>query len=401
MEILKYSIQNLLARKSRSMLTILSIMIGIATIFIFASFGWGLQKYVKDIGEESGLDKFMLQAKGGSAPGMDDTFKLEDSDLDEVLRTRGVSEATGMYFAAAQVEKDRVNKFVWLVGHSANPKDIKLVEELFTFGVETGRQLQNGDDGRVVLGHNYRVPDKIFNKPYGVGDNIKINGKKFSIIGFYEKVGNPSDDANIYMIEDTYKDLIANATFAMVFGRVTDYNDMDNTIDRIEKNVRKERGLEEGKEDFFVQSYEDALEMFTNVLAIVIGFVFLIVIISAVVASVNTANTMITSVLERVQEIGVMKSIGARNSKIRDIFLIESSILGLLAGVSGVVVGWIISFAGGQMLDALSWGFLAPYYNWTLFVGCIGLATLVGTVSGVAPAIYASKQNAVDALRYE
>jgi putative ABC transport system permease protein len=187
----------------------------------------------------------------------------------------------------------------------------------------------------------------------------------------------------------------------MIMARVHDKDEMDNVVNRAEKKLRNVRDLEEGKEDFSVQSFADALETFTSVLNIIVGFIFLIVIISAIVASVNTANTMITSVLERTREIGVMKSIGATNDNIKNIFILESAVIGFVAGFFGVVVGWLLAYSSGQALDGLGWGFLMPTFPLALWTGCILLSTLVGMFSGFVPAYYASKQKPVEALRYE
>jgi putative ABC transport system permease protein len=110
---------------------------------------------------------------------------------------------------------------------------------------------------------------------------------------------------------------------------------------------------------------------------------------------------MITSVLERFKEIGVLKSIGARNSEIFKIFLFESGFLGFVAGTIGVLVGWGITVFAAGILDNLGYGFLSPHYSWHLFAACILFATLTGAISGMIPAWRASKINTVDALRYE
>ncbi|MFH1316168.1 MAG: ABC transporter permease [Candidatus Woesearchaeota archaeon] len=402
LEIIKYSLKNLWSRKMRSFLTILSIFIGISAIFIFASFGIGLYSYVGEIAAESGLDKFMVQAKGIGAPGLDNTFKLEQKDLDAISRIKGVKETSFWYLKPGQIDKDKVKKFVFLAGVGEEKTDIKLLEEMMTVKILSGRNLKKGDRGKVTVGYNYQLPDKIFKKPYKIGEKMNINGVDFEIIGFWEEIGNPGDDSNVYMFEDDMKSLFGeDITYAVLIGRAEDPENMDALVEKVEKELRKVRGLEEGKEDFTVQSFADAFEMFTSIINIVVGFIFLIVLISGIVASVNTANTMVTSVLERIKEIGVMKSIGARNSTIRNIFLIESGILGFVAGIFGITFGWFLSYYGGVILNGLGWGFLAPRFPIWLFIFCVLLSTVVGTVSGVAPAIYASKQKPVDALRYE
>lgn len=401
-EIIKYALKNLWNRKSRSLLTILSILIGISAIFIFASFGIGLYSYVDEIAGEAGIDLFFVQQRSMGAPGLDDTFILDADDLKAIERTKGVEQAAAMYMKAAEVEQERQKKYAFIIGYEDEEKDIAMIDTLFNVEVIEGRQFKKGDRGKVVLGYNYQLPDKIFSKPYQVGQKITINGKRFEIIGFYSAVGNPSDDANIYVIEDDMLTMYGeDISYGFIIGKVDDPEEMDTTISRIKKELRKTRGLEEGKEDFFVQSYEDTIDMYMSVLNVIIGFIFLIVLISAIVASVNTANTMVTSVLERVKEIGVMKSIGARNSEIRNIFLFEASTLGIVAGMLGVFVGWLLASVGGNILDQLGWGFLSPKFHPSLFIICILLATVVGAISGMAPAIYASKQKPVDALRYE
>lgn len=398
-ESIKYSLRNLYARKSRSLFTILSISVGIATIFIFVSFGLGLVGYVDEVSSESSAQLVLVQPRGGGGTGLDTTFKLTDADVNSIEKTKGVFEASGASIKAAEVMQGDTRKYVFLMGYDP---DVPLVMNSWNIDILKGRWLDDNDEGRALLGYNYQIPDKIFPKGYEVGDKIEVQGQKVRIVGFLESVGNPQDDSNIYIIDDFVDDLYPDdeQSYGMILARV-DTRDIEAVAERIEKNLRKSRGQEEGKEDFHVQSYESLLESFTSVLNMVVGFIILIALISVVVSAVNTANTMITSVLERVKEIGVIKSIGARNSEIFKIFLFESSFLGFVSGVSGVLVGFLITFAAGSMLDSLGWGFLSPQYSWTLFIGCILFATLTGGISGVFPAYQAAKLKPVDALRYE
>jgi len=398
-ESIKYSLRNLNQSRARSFLTLLSIFVGIATIFIFISFGWGLYDYIQELSSSSSADKVMIQARGAGAPGLDDTFKLTDDDLDAVRKTSGVYEVSGAYFKIAEVQQKDIKKYTFIVGYDpAEP----LLMEMFNIEVERGRELENREAGKVILGYNYQVPDAIFPKAYDINDNIEINGEKMKVIGFYESVGNPQDDSQMYITTDYLEELYANEnlSYGMILARV-DPKNIDGVVERIEKSLRKERGLEKGKEDFSVQSFQDMIEAYSSALNIVIGFVVLIALISVVVSAVNTANTMITSVLERIKEIGVIKSIGARNSEIFKIFLFESAFLGFVAGVIGVLLGWVISYTGGIILDGLGWGFLSPHFSIWLFVGLVSFATITGGISGVIPAMKASKISPVDALRYE
>jgi len=398
-ESVKYSLNNIKKSKARSILTILSIFVGIATIFIFVSYGWGLYDYIDEFTSSSSADKLMIMSKGTGIPGLDTTFKLLDGDIRTIKNTAGVYEATGIYMGVGEIEQDDSKKYVFV---SSYDPDLPMIMELSDIEIIEGRELRNGDSGKVTLGYNYFIKNKIFPNAYSVNSKINVQGQELRIVGFYESVGNPSDDSNIYITNDFMSDLYPNKelSYGMILARV-DKDDIDGIADRVENKLRQYRDLDKGKEDFTVQSYADLLESFTVVLDIIIGFIVLIAFISIVVSAVNTANTMITSVLERFKEIGVLKSIGARNSEVFKIFLFESGFLGFVAGVIGVLVGWSgANFAAG-ILDNLGYGFLSPHYSWILFAGLIGFATFTGAISGMLPAWRASKINAVDALRYE
>ncbi len=398
-ESVKYSLNNIKKSKARSILTILSIFVGIATIFIFVSYGWGLYDYIDEFTSSSSADKLLIQPKGQGVPGLDNTFKLLDDDLRVIEKTAGVYEATGMYIGAGDIVQDDSMKYVFVTSYDPT---LPLIMELSNIDVIKGRALRSGDSGKVTLGYNYLIKNKIFPKAYSLNSKIEVHGQELRIVGFYESVGNPSDDSNIYVTNDFMSELYPEKTlsYGMIIARV-DKEKIDETGDRVEKKLRQYRNLDEGKEDFTVSSFADLLESFTVVLNIVIGFIILIAFISVIVSAVNTANTMITSVLERFKEIGVLKSIGARNSEIFKIFLFESGFLGFVAGVIGVLVGWGASNLGAGILDNLGYGFLSPHYSWVLFVGLIAFATFTGAISGMIPAWRASKINAVDALRYE
>lgn len=396
-ESILYSLRNLKNRKTRSLFTIFSIMMGITTIFIFVSYGLGLYKYIEDVSAGSSVDKLLIQAKGSSIAGLDTTFSFSEDDLRAVEQTAGVYEATGVYFKVVEIKQDKKLAYTYLIAYDpAKP----LIMELSNIDIYKGRQLKVGDNG-IVLGYNYQFPDKILPKSYPLNSNIEVNGNKIKIIGFYSAVGTPQDDAQIYVTNDKMKELFGeNISYNWIVAKV-DVSRMNGIKNSVERALRKQRGLEEGKEDFFVQSYDEMIESYSSVLNIVIGFIILIALISVLVSSINTANTMVTSVLERVKEIGVIKSIGGKNSEVFGIFLFESAFLGFIAGVIGVILGWILSFIGGLILDYIGYSFLAPYFPISLFLGCIAFAVVTGAISGVVPAVKASKTNPVETLRYE
>ncbi len=398
-ESMLYSLRNLKHSKARSFFTILSIFVGITTIFIFISFGLGLINYTEELKSDSTVNKINIQPRGIGPPGTDDTFALTEEDLDVVDKTSGVFEASGVYFKAVETKSEDSLRFVWAVAY--DPKK-PLILDMFDVDIEKGRELRSGDTGRVVLGHNYLIDDDIFPNALDINDKIEIQGEEFRVVGFYESLGNPQDDANIYMAQEDFERIYAGdlSGYNWIIANV-DVDNIDSVIERVEDNLRRSRGLEEGKEDFFVQSFEDLLEQFNTVLLFIVVFVIMIALVSVLVSAVNTANTMVTSTLERVKEIGVIKSIGAKNSEVFKIFLFESGFLGLIAGILGVTIGFLITYFAAGFLDRLGFGFLSPSYSMVLFIGLILFATVTGAISGAWPAWQASKVKPVDALRYE
>jgi putative ABC transport system permease protein len=397
-ESINYSIRNLKHKKGRSFLTLFSILIGIATIFIFVSFGYGLYKYTEDLTSSSSANKILIMSKGGMMGMGGGDFVLNDDDVEAIERATGVNKVSGFKMKTAEVKDgNKIATYTNMISY--DPRDYFVLES-FDITIDKGRMLEKGDKKAVVLGANYRIDGKILDEGIDVNDVIEINGIKMKAVGFVSSMGNPSDDAQIYMSQDYFDEIYPNESYIQIVAEV-DTKNIEQVVDNVERALRKERNLEKGKEDFTVQSFDDLIESFSMVLNIIVGFVILIALISVLVSAINTANTMITSVLERYREIGVLKAIGATNGEIFFIFLFESALLGFIAGVLGVLVGWFASSVAGNILMNLGWGFLQPYYDVYLFGGCILFAVLTGAISGVLPAMRASKINIVNALRYE
>ena len=398
---IRYSIQHVRKRKLRSLLTILSILIGIAAVFALLSFGIGIQNYVNALADESGRDKLFIQARGIGAPGTDDNFFLAKDDVNFVSKIKGVDEIVGMYFAAGEIEVDDVKKFYFVSGVDTNKVDF--VEETFAISIFKGRQLKEGDLNKAVLGYNYQFDDKIFKKGIKLGDKIRINSNPFEVIGFYDEIGNPQDDGNVYITKEGFEQLYPDKKDKFGFIMLSSQNGVipKELAERIEEKLRKFKDEDKGKEDFFVQTFEDALATFTTIINVINAVLVLIALISLVVAFVNIMNTMYTAIIERTKEIGVMKAVGARNSDILLIFVFESGFLGLVGGLCGVMIGYAVASIGGRIAAANGFALLKPEFQIILIVGCLLFSFLVGTAAGYLPARRASKLKPVDALRYE
>ena len=394
-----YSLKSLNQRKTRSFLTMLSVVIGVMAVFTLLSFGLGIQNYIDSIAEEAGVDKFMIQARGMGAPGTDTTFQITQQELEHVNRIRDVAEISGVYMTPAQIEFQGETDFQFLVG--IDTRKSKFIEDTFTIKLERGRELRHDDISRVVLGYNYQFENRVFGRAINIGDRITVNGNRYDVIGFYSEIGNPPDDATIYMSYRGYENLFPEQKdlFSMAIGRAQTNADVDAVADEVSERLRRYKGEEEGRETFYVMTFEEALQTFGTIITVINGILVIIALISVFVASVNIMNTMYTAVLERTQEIGIMKAVGAPNNAILFIFVFESAFLGLVGGIIGIVLGYYIASTGGAIAAMAGYSLLKPIFPMYLIVGCLLFSTLIGMFAGILPARNASMQNPVDALK--
>jgi putative ABC transport system permease protein len=167
----------------------------------------------------------------------------------------------------------------------------------------------------------------------------------------------------------------------------------------IEKVLRRTRNVDVGEEDFEVSTPEASLSMINDIITGVQIFIIIVAGISIFVGVVGIINTMTTSVLERKKDIGIMKSIGAKNSQIFFQFFIESGILGLIGGIIGVIIGTFMGWIGIIALGNFLATKLKLEINWFVILSAFLGSFIIGGIAGISPAIKAAKQNPVDALR--
>lgn len=401
-ELSAYMLNNLWHRKLRSFLTIISILIGIAAIFALVSFGQGLRVYMDHVFKEMGSDKLVLQAKGFGPPGSG-TATFSQKDLHFLKGINGIDQVSAMMMenTIVQFTSGEKPKYVYVMGMPTD-ESRDLIEELFTVKVERGRELRNNDKFKAVVGYNYQFPNKVFTKKIDLGDTLTINNIEVEVIGFYGTVGNPEDDRNIYVSWETAEAIFdVEDEFNWVVMRSSPEQVPRDLAEKVQDKFMNYRGVKEGEEDFFVETFEDIVATFGNVILILNVILFLIALISVVVAGVNIMNTMYTAVLERTKEIGIMKAVGAQRSTILLLFVMESGVLGLIGGIFGVFFGYLISRFGASMAIYYGLSFLQPAFPIWLIAGCLLFSFLVGALAGLMPALRASKLNPVDALRYE
>jgi putative ABC transport system permease protein len=388
-------------KRMRSWLTLIGIFIGIAAIVSLITLGQGLENAIEQQFSSLGKDKLFILPKGGFF-GMGSSELLNEDDLELIQGTSGVKIATGLSQAFAKMEFNDLAKYGFISGISTDPEERALVWDAQTYGLSEGRLLRKGDKFKTLLGYEHSLTD-MFEKRVELGDKIMLHGREFKVIGFLEKIGSPPDDQAAIIPLDAYKELFdSGEELNFIIAQSSLGEDPLKVADDIEKEMRKKHDLKAGEEDFEIQTPEQFAEAFAVILDVVQIVLIGIAGISLLVGGIGIMNTMYTAVLERTREIGIMKALGARNSQVMALFLVESGLYGLGGGIIGVTVG--IGFAKLVELAfviAIGPAFLSIKIDWLLVAGTLLFSFILGCLSGIAPARSASKQNPVESLRYE
>ncbi len=394
-------LNNLKRRRLRSWLTMVGIFIGIAAVVALISLGQGLQNYIGEQFELLGADKIIIMPKGMGPPGTaGPSLILTSKDLEVVENVRGIEWAMGFLVKQGVAKvKDEIG-----IGFAtgAEPDDLEIFEELGMLKIKDGRGLKDGDKFKIVVGYNHAYSD-VWDKPLQIGSTIEVEGYDFKVIGVMDKIGNPIDKGSLYMTKEILKEILnIGDEESQIMCKVASGFDPEDVAETVERKLRQSRNEKEDEETFNVQTSEQLLGTFQSIFAVVQGVLVGIAAISLLVGGVGIMNTMYTAVLERTKEIGTMKAIGAKNSHILLLFLLESGLLGLVGGLMGVGIG--IGLAKGAEYVAqiyIGSPLLQASMSPVIMFGALAFSFIVGTLSGILPAMQASKLKPADALRYE
>ncbi|MGV8142490.1 MAG: ABC transporter permease [Candidatus Pacearchaeota archaeon] len=400
---LLFAVRNIKRRGVRSILTLLGIIIGIATVVSLISLGDGLQNAVLSQFGISSTEIITVQAGGISAvgpPGTGVSKPLTDKDVEDIERINSVDVAIARHIETVRLEfNDKLT--IGTAGDVPDGEKRKIFYDIVEIEPEYGKLLEQGDANRVVLGNNFYFADKNgFDKRIDVGDKVTINDKDYQVKGILKKKGSFIFDNIILLNEETLSE-ISNygETVDLISVKVKQKDLLDETVKSIEEVLRKNRDVSKGEEDFEVSTPEGALAEVNQIITGIQIFVVMIAAISIFIGAIGIVNTMTTSVLERVKEIGVMKAIGAKNKDIFYQFFIEAGFLGLVGGIIGIIFGTALGYFGTLAINSFLGAETAPQISLFLILTTLLGSFLLGAISGIIPAITAANKNPVEALR--
>lgn len=402
-DIFGYCLQNLKRRKLRSWLTVIGILLGIATIVVLVSIGEGVGQQINSNLNSLGADTIVITPGGGRAMGPDvqtdsDYGKLHEKDA---TRIKGIMDIAGTAMSVSGRETVGFAKKDYKASITA-VEDNLFVLFPETYALSEGRYLQDSDQKVAVIG--YGVANEMFgSEKVGINSYILINGEKYRVIGILAQSGETMSgggDRAIYVPYSQKDSLFGKDIGKNEIGQITvkvkTGVDSATVGAAITQALALARGVDADNPDFTVTTASTSTRQnISSISATLTMALLLIGLISATVGGIGIANTMFMTVIERTKEIGILKSIGATSSQILALFVVEAGMIGMIGGLAGLLLGIIVIQIIPNFVS------LTPYLRPEVAAGAVLFATVVGIVAGAIPARNASRIPAIEALSYD
>ena len=406
----KIALRALLANKMRSILTMLGIVIGVATIVALLSIGKGATASITSEIQSSGSNLLTVSpGRSQFGPGGDGASQ-QQSHLyysDYELLARGLEQnltAIVPTYESSYIVKYGDESFsISVTGVTPEYQEVR------SYDVDTGRFIADGDNKSqakvAVLGS--QTAEDLFGSLSPIGKTISVNGIKFEVVGVLESKGSSgfgsSDDA-VFIPLDTGYDKVFGSTAnyngkktvnnILVSVKTTDL--MDTVSAQIEYMLRRAHKLTTAEElDFNVLSQTDTLDTLSSITNTLTIFLGAIAGISLLVGGIGIMNIMLVSVTERTKEIGLRKAVGATRNQILTQFLIETVTLSLLGGILGILLG-----VGIATFFSLT-GLISSVITTDSILLAFFFTLAIGVFFGIYPAFRAANLHPMVALRYE
>ena len=397
--------ESLLANKMRSGLTVLGIIIGVAAVISILAIGNGTQQSI--LGEIQGVGTNLLFVTSGGSEDVRNPKPLTLADAEALADPFSAPSIDGV----APVLNGRVelnyageNKSTTVVGVTpayAAVRNIALSEGQFISDTDF-----SGRSAVVLLGTE--VAEELFGRKSGlVGEKVRIEGQPFRVIGVLEEKGGSAmgseDDQILVPMTTAQTRLLRRAApneVDVIYVQAVNSDAVPQASLEISQILSSRHRIMIGEEDFSILSQQDFLDLASTITGVLTIFLGGIAAISLLVGGIGIMNIMLVSVIERTREIGLRKALGARRRDILSQFLIESSLLSLLGGFIGILLGWGLSVIVGQ-IAAGSGTPINPIMSLDAILLAVLFSAAIGIFFGLYPANRASKLEPVEALRYE
>ncbi len=369
MSFLKFILKNPFRRKNSAILAIVGIAIGIVVIVALGGITDGLVNTFEDTIHAGGAD-FSISGKetGDSAYG---TNTIDANWTDKIANVSGVDEAYSIYVVLTSVGDDYMNTLIGIDPNGTALADISM----------TDGRIMKDNASEAILGKIYADDND-----YKVGDNIKIDGEDFEIVGIYE-TGDQNMAGGVFTSISKVGDLMDDEdSISNIYVKVKKGEDPQTVADRIDKMY--------GDNITTVTSVMEMTQM-ADMLNMLQASTWAISLLAIVVGGLGIINTMLMSVFERTREIGVLKAVGWSDGKILTMIVGESLVITIVSAIIGSVIGFLACTLIGPQVG------ISPLFTPKIFIQAFGIAIVVGIIGGIYPALKAIKLPPTEALRYE
>jgi putative ABC transport system permease protein len=403
-KIFKLAFNMVKGSKLRSWITIIGVVVAVASVITIISAGELMEKQVTHELEKLGGDVISVYAitteTSSKTPELTKTDVLVIKGIPSV---KYVDKRVNSYSKISYGDKELYSQITGV--------DPAVWPKITQKKVETGRMLQPGDKNVVVIS-NYLANEE-FNRKININQIIKIGNKSFRVIGILDNDSSGLASlfsGGIYAPLDSVYDIEQDSDYSVPKERGTydsleiklkENVDTDAAVQDIEQKLRTSRHVTEKNQDFYISSAKSFIESSQSIIGGITLFLSFIAGISLIVGAFGISNTMFTAVLEKTKEIGIMKAIGAKNEDILLLFLFNSGLIGLAGGFLGLLIGVLITQVITYVI-ALKFGTpFELYVSIKAVVVALVVSIGAGILAGAVPAYNASKLKPVDALRSE
>lgn len=409
--VLRTAISAITANKLRSVLTLLGIVIGVAAVISLMAIGRGTQQRITANIESLGTNLLFVQpgatTSGGISAGLGSasTLTLGDANalVDPVIAP-SVQAVAPELRTTAQIVVGRENTQTQVVGVTPAYESVR------NFPVEYGRFVSDADvqDSAAVVVLGARVSETLFGARNPVGQNVRMNGRQFTVAGVLKSKGGGAlgiqDNQALVPITTAYYRLFGqrtsrgDVTVQSINVQVKSQGLMDSAVQEIGTALRLKHRLT-GDDDFTVSSQQETIDTLRQTTQTFVVFLGAIAGISLLVGGIGIMNIMLVSVTERTREIGIRKAMGAKRRDVLSQFLAEASLLSLVGGAGGVLAGALLTVViNGRSLGGQTF---TTSFSGNVAVLAMLVSVAIGLFFGIYPAARAARLQPVEALRYE
>ena len=394
--------QSLKSNRMRSALTMLGITIGVASITTILSLSGGASQIVSNQVDSLGGNIAVVRPGSESETPLQDLAQfpspqhfaastLTQADLTAIQNTKHVSSVAPMMVLSGSVK-----------AKSAAPVNTAIVATTPDLADIVGLEIQDGafldptlSPFTAVIGPQLSV--NVFGTEQSIGKNISIRGQPFTVTGVLKRTNNPINYNGVDFDESVIINQASGQALnqgALQIQQINIKSDSVSNLDQVIIDVNKALLKNHlGEADFTVLSGAQIAQPTNRLFTAIAGTTTAIAAISLLVGGIGIMNIMLVSVAERTREIGIRKALGASNVDIVAQFLIESLALSIGGGVGGYIIGYIVSFGISTLLP------FSPIFTWEIALAAVVISTVIGTLSGIYPAVRASRKDPIDALR--